>query len=291
MNIDWRGLTAETNDLTVRYVRAGAGAPVVFLHGWPEWRRTWMHNLPALSQHFDCLAPDLRGFGETVSKMERNPQGTPPQLLARDLRDFTDAIGLEKFAIVSHDVGANVAQQFALAWPDRVTRLFFFNCPYPGIGERWGDWRYFSETWYQQFHQKPFAADLIGSSREACRIYFSYCLRHWTHQKSAFDDHLEEWVDNFLRPGNLQGGFDWYIGISRFRRQLMEEGGVGLPKITAPTYFLWGRHDPVIRYEFTDRLDRYFDDFTLEAAEDAGHFVHFEVPELANERLVSFLQQ
>lgn len=287
--IDWIGQTAETTELCVSYVRAGAGEPVVFLHGWPEWKRSWMHNLPALAPHFDCIAPDFRGFGNTVARVARSPEGTPPQLLAKDLRDFADALGLGRFAIVSHDVGSFVAQQFALAWPERVSRLFFFNCAYPGIGQRWGDYRHFPETWYQQFHQKDFAAALVGSSREACRIYFRHFLTHWSHQQQAFDAVLEEWVDNFMRPGNLQGGFDWYVGVARLRRRMMQDGALAIPRIKAPTYLLWGAHDPVLRFEFTDKLGDYFERHTLEKAEDAGHFVHFEVPALANARLVAFL--
>lgn len=286
---DWTPRTLETRELSVSYVRGGAGNPVVFLHGWPEWSRTWLHNLDVLAPHFDCIAPDFRGFGQTRTKAPAAEGGSPPQLLAKDLRDFLDGLGLDRVAIVSHDVGSFVAQQFALAWPTRVSRLFFFNCAYPGIGERWGDWRHFPETWYQQFHQKDFAAALVGSSREAARIYFRHFLTHWSHQKSAFEPYLEEWVDNFLLPGNLQGGFDWYVGVARFRRRMMEIGAVDIPKITCPTYFLWGAHDPVLRYEFADRLGSYFDNFTLEKAEDAGHFVHFEVPDLANARLKAFL--
>jgi len=287
--IDWSGLRAETPELSISYVRAGRGAPVVFLHGWPEWKRSWLHNLPALSERFDCIAPDLRGFGATVSKTPRSGTGTPPQLLAKDLRDFIDTLGLQTVSIVSHDVGSFVAQQFVLAWPNRVDRLFFFNCAYPGIGQRWGSWELAPETWYQQFHQKDFAAALVGSSREACRIYFHHFLTHWTHQKHAFDAYLEEWVDNFMSNGNIQGGFDWYVGVSRFRRRMMQEGALAIPAIEAPTYFLWGAHDPVLRPEFTDKLGDYFTRFTLEMAETAGHFVHFEVPELASARMAAFL--
>jgi pimeloyl-ACP methyl ester carboxylesterase len=249
-----------------------------------------MHNLPALAESFDCIAPDLRGFGGTRSKVARSPEGTAPQLLTRDLKDLADALGLDRFAIVSHDVGSFVAQHFALQWPGRVTRLFFFNCAYPGIGQRWGDFRHFPETWYQQFHQKDFAAALVGSSREACRIYLRHFLTHWSHQKTAFEPYLEEWVDNFLANGNLQGGFDWYVGVSRLRRRMMEAGSLQPPRITAPTFFLWGAHDPVLRFDFTDRLGDCFADFTLEKAEAAGHFVHFEVPALANARMQAFLE-
>ncbi len=241
MTIDWSGKAAETDELSISYVRAGQGEPVLFLHGWPEFKRTWQHNLPVLADQFDCIAPDFRGFGRTVTKVARSAEGSPPQLLAKDMRDLLDRLGVDRVSIVSHDVGSFVAHQFALAWPERVSKLFFFNCAYPGIGQRWGDFRHFPETWYQQFHQKDFAAALVGSSREACRIYFRHFLTHWCHQKHAFDDLLEEWVDNFMQPGNLQGGFDWYIGVSKFRRRMMQEGGVVMPKVKAPTYLALGR--------------------------------------------------
>ncbi len=289
MTIDWTGRTVETDDLQINYARAGSGRAVIFLHGWPEFNRTWLHTLPVLSTRFDCIAPDLRGFGRTVSKLPRGADGTPVDKLAGDLLALADALGLDRFAIVSHDVGSFVAQQVAIAAPDRVSALFFLNCTYPGIGKRWGEYSHFGETWYQQFHQKDFAAALVGSSREAARVYFRHFLTHWSHQKQAFEPYLEEWVDNFLLPGNLQGGFDWYIGVARFRSRMMQEGALQVPPIATPTGFLWGAHDPVLRYEFTDRLGEYFTNFTLERAEEAGHFVHFEVPALANARLMEFL--
>ena len=289
MNIDWRGQFVETGDLKIHYVRAGKGRPLILLHGWPEFARSWMHNMPALAAHFDVIAPEFRGFGETMVKGEPLPGGTPPQLLAKDLKAFIDALGLGAVDIVSHDVGSFVAQTFAHAYPASVRRLFFFNCAYPGIGTRWGEAQNFPELWYQQFHQKDFAAALVGSSRAATRIYFNYFLTHWSHQKQAFQPYLEEWVDNFSQAGNLQGGFDWYVGVSAFRRRMMREGALNVPKIKAPTYVLWGRHDPVLQYAWTDKLADYFETVTLECAEDAGHFVHFEVPELANKRMIEFL--
>ena len=136
MDIDWSGTTVETGELSINYARAGKGFPVIFLHGWPEFNRTWLHALPALAERFDCIAPDLRGFGRTVSKVPRSPDGTPVGKLAKDVLDLADALGLHRFAIVSHDVGSFVAQQTAIAAPDRVAALFFFNCTYPGIGKR-----------------------------------------------------------------------------------------------------------------------------------------------------------
>jgi pimeloyl-ACP methyl ester carboxylesterase len=218
----------------------------------------------------------------------RNPAGTPPETLSADLLAFADALGLKRFAIVSHDVGSFVAQRFAHEHPDRVSALFFFNCAYPGIGKRWGEADNFPELWYQQFHQKDFAADLVGSSREATRIYFRHFLTHWAHQKNAFVPYLEEWVENFARPGNIQGGFDWYSGVYAYRRRMMRERALTVAKLDMPTAFFWGRHDPVLQAAWADKLGDYFADFELAFAEDAGHFVHFEQPAQANARMLDF---
>ena len=62
-----------------------------------------------------------------------------------------------------------------------------------------------------------------------------------------------------------------------------------IPKIAAPSFFLWGAHDPVLRFDFSDKLADYFETFTLEKAVSTGHFTHFEDPDLANTRMMSFL--
>jgi hypothetical protein len=62
-------------------------------------------------------------------------------------------------------------------------------------------------------------------ARRAHRIYLRLFLGNWPRQKDAFLPYLEEWVDNFLRAGNLQGGFDWYIGVDRFRARIIHGGG------------------------------------------------------------------
>ncbi len=71
-----------------------------------------------------------------------------------------------------------------------------------------------NEIWYQTFHQQPWAASLVGENRKTCEGYFRHFLDHWSHEPGIFDEDLDLWVDNFMKPGNLQGGFDWYISTT-----------------------------------------------------------------------------
>ena len=260
----------------------------MLLHGWPEFWFVWRKNIPALAKRFDVIAPDLRGFGESEKPPLPEPPGGLLDELVEDLRGIADALGIERFGIVSHDVGSFAAQRFAARYPERVLGLFFFNCVYPGIGRRWLEPESVREIWYQSFHQQPWAADLVGSSREACGIYLKHFLDHWADEPGVFDEDFEAWVDNFMRPGNLRGGFDWYVGVGEARMKMMREGAPDLPKIQPPAYFLWGESDPILKVRWADRLGDYFADFELEPATEAGHFVHYERPELANGRITRF---
>ena len=277
------------NGIDVHYLREGSGPPLVLLHGWPEFCRTWRKVMPLLRDGFDLIAPDLRGFGDTEKPYAGPTDAMTAEVLAEDLAGLLDALGLARVGLVSHDVGAYAAQVFARRWPDRIAGLFFFNCPYPGIGRRWGEPEHLKEIWYQSFHQMPWAADLVGSSREACRIYIGHFLRHWAGgNPQAFDDDIEAWVDNFLKPGNLQGGFNWYVGANRSRLAVMRGEAPDLPPIQAPTRVLWGGRDPVLKAEWSDRLPEFFTDLEASVAPEAGHFVQMEQPELAAAEIRSF---
>ena len=208
----------QANGIRIHYVREGSGQPLLLLHGWPEFCYAWRKCIPDLARDFDVIAPDLRGFGDSDKPSPGPSAEAGADVHAADILALMDALALYRVGIVSHDVGAYVAQSLARQHATRVAGLFFFNCPYPGIGNRWAAPDHLIEIWYQSFHQQPWAAALVGSSREACRIYFQHFLSHWSHDPHAFDEDIEAWIDNFMKPGNIQGGFNWYISAHHARR-------------------------------------------------------------------------
>jgi pimeloyl-ACP methyl ester carboxylesterase len=286
---EWNHRQVDANGITLHYVRHGRGAPLVLLHGWPEFWYVWRKNLPVLAESFDVVAPDLRGFGDSDK-----PGGPPEELLGEfveDLRALADSLGFEAFGMVCHDVGAYVAQAFARRYPERLAGVFFFNCPYPGIGRRWAEAQSINEIWYQSFNQQPWAVSLVGENGKTCGTYFRHFLDHWAHEPGLFDEDLYLWVDNFMKPGNLQGGFDWYISTNESRLDLMRNGPPALPKIETPTRVRWGESDPILKVEWANRLGDDFADLDFSPVRGAGHFVHYERPDLANSEIVEFFSE
>jgi pimeloyl-ACP methyl ester carboxylesterase len=286
----WTSHTITANGITMHYLRSGAGLPLILLHGWPEWSYVWRKNIGPLATQFDIIAPDLRGFGRSDKPPLAAGADYLHKALVEDLRGLADALGLQRFGIVAHDIGAYIAQAFARVAPERLVGLFFFDCPYPGIGRRWAEANQIREIWYQSFHQLPLAAELVGASRESCRRYLRHFLDHWAAQPGRFDDDLELWVDTYMQPGALEGGFAWYRASHDARMALIRDGAPQLPPITVPTRVLWGARDPILKPAWTDRLLDYFTDLRVSLAPDAGHFVHYEQPALANQEITAFFQ-
>jgi pimeloyl-ACP methyl ester carboxylesterase len=260
----------------------------VLLHGWPEFWLTWQPVMTRLADRFELIAPDLRGFGDSDKPSVGPSDEAGPDVHAADVLALIDTFGLDRVGIVAHDVGAYVAQSFTRQQPERVVGLFLLDCPYPGIGRRWAEAGHLIETWYQYFHQMPWAAELVGASREACGSYVSHFLRHWAHRKDAFDDVLEAWIDNFMKPGNLQGGFNWYISSARARRAMIEGAAPETPKITVPACVRWGEHDPILPVRWADRLGEYFGDLDFAPFGGVGHFPHREAPDRTAAEIAAF---
>jgi len=287
---EWNHQYLDANGINIHYVRHGEGLPLVLLHGWPEFWLTWRKNILPLAESFDVVASDLRGFGDSDKPALPDPPSALLTEYVEDLRGLADALGFERFGIVSHDVGAYVAQAFARSYTERLSGLFFFNCPYPGIGERWAEANHVNEIWYQSFNQQPWAAFLVGENRKTCKTYIRHFLDHWSHEPGFLDEDLDLWVENFMKPGNLQGGFNWYISTNEGRIKQIRHGPAELPKIETPTRVLWGVSDSVLKVEWADRLGDYFANLDFSPAEEAGHFVHYEKPELANEEISGFFR-
>ncbi|MFD6318555.1 alpha/beta fold hydrolase [Methylorubrum thiocyanatum] len=287
--VEIRHETVTANGVQLHVARAGAGRPLVLLHGWPEFWLTWEPVMARLADRFSLIAPDLRGFGASEKPDPGPSDRAGPEVHAADLVGLLDALGLERVGVVAHDVGASVGQALGRANPDRLTGLFFFDCPYPGIGPRLARPEMLAEIWYQSFHLKPFAAGVVGASRESCRAYIGHFLSHWAGgNPSAFDDVLDAFTDNFLVPGNLQGGFNWYLSQQAERLAMVRGEAPALPPIRVPTCIRWGTRDPLFPYEWTDRLGETFSDLDLAPFEETGHFPHRERPDQAAEAIAAF---
>ena len=280
-------LTVHANGAHLHVVRAGRGKPILLLHGWPEFWLTWEKVMSRLADRYTLIAPDLRGFGD--SDKPAGPWG--PADHTADLLALLDELKIDQVGVVGHDVGGAVMQALARKAPERIAGLFFFDFVYPGIGARMAAPDRLNEIWYQSFHQEDFAPALVGATRETCRLYIGHILRHWAHRKNAFDDVLEAFIDNFLKPGNLAGGFAHYRASHAGRIAMIRGDAPVLPPIAVPTCVRWAEHDVLFPYAWTDRLGETFTRLDLKQFSGVGHFPHREDPDRAAAEIGAFFER
>ncbi|MDX8491604.1 alpha/beta fold hydrolase [Mesorhizobium sp. VK22B] len=117
---EWTRATAPDG---TSFIRAGSGAPVLFIHGVGMNAAIWQPQIERMADRWDVIAIDMLGHG-------RSP--LPPQ--TPELADYAkqairllDHLGLEKVSVVGHSMGALVAQELALLAPERVSRIVSLN--------------------------------------------------------------------------------------------------------------------------------------------------------------------
>lgn len=106
-------------DITLHYQEAGAGEPLILLHGNGENGEYFRHQIVYFSQKYRVIAVDTRGHGQS-------PRGTAPftiQQFAGDLKDFMDQLEISRAVLLGFSDGANIAMKFALSFPERVKAL------------------------------------------------------------------------------------------------------------------------------------------------------------------------
>ena len=72
---------ADVGEVLLHYVTAGHGFPVVMIHGYPQTWWEWRHQIPALSEKYTVITPDMRGLGDS----SRPQSGYDKKTIADDI--------------------------------------------------------------------------------------------------------------------------------------------------------------------------------------------------------------
>ncbi len=115
---------------SIDLVDSGRGPAVVLLHGWPVTALHWRHVVPVLLRAgYRTIEVEARGLGDASTGRGDHLKAT----LAKEVLAALDAIGVRRFALVGHDVGATVALLMAAEQPGRVAALAVEEEVSPGI--------------------------------------------------------------------------------------------------------------------------------------------------------------
>jgi len=173
-----------TGEVALSVHRAGRGAPLLLLHGFPQTHRTWALVAPALAQDFDVIVPDLRGYGGSDAPPDDAGHTVySKRTMARDLCGLMDALGLARAHVLGHDRGARVAYRLALDAPERVDRLGiievlptadYWRAFDAGLGMALWHWTFLAQP-------APLPERMIGADP---RFFIDAMLTRWTRART-----------------------------------------------------------------------------------------------------------
>ena len=109
----------------IGYTEAGTGPVALFVHGVLLNGHLWRHQLAELSDVRRCIAVDLLAHGDTEIGPDQDVSVTANAVM---LREFLDALGIDRVDLVGNDSGGGIAQIFAATHPERVRSLTLTNC-------------------------------------------------------------------------------------------------------------------------------------------------------------------
>jgi pimeloyl-ACP methyl ester carboxylesterase len=230
---------ADVDGLKVFYRESGrVDAPtLLLLHGFPSAGHMFRDLIPALSDRFHIVAPDLPGFGQS-DMPSRDAFSYSFAKLAEVIERFTEVIGLDRFAIYVFDYGAPIGFRLAIRHPERITAIISQNgnAYEEGLSDGWNPIR--------AYWQEPSQAN-----RNALRAFLAPETTIWQYTHGVSDTTRVSpdgySLDNFYlaRPGADEAQLDLF-GDYKTNVALYPEFQAYFRRHKPPFLAVWGKNDP-----------------------------------------------
>jgi pimeloyl-ACP methyl ester carboxylesterase len=256
--------TVDGRKLFYREAGSKTAPAVLLLHGFPTSSHMFRNLIPTLADRYYVVAPDLPGFGFSDAPDRKQFRYTFEHL-AKVIAGFTEAIGLERFAIYVFDYGAPVGLRLALAHPERITAIISQNgnAYEEGLSDGWNP--------IQKYWKEPNA-----ENRAALREFLKPAATQWQYSHGVKDATLlapEAYqLDSALlaRTGNDEIQLDLFLDYASnvaLYPKFQEYFRTKRPPVLA----VWGKNDPFFLPPGAEAFKR--DNPTAEVHfYDTGHF-------------------
>jgi haloacetate dehalogenase len=260
----------------------GSGAPLVLLHGYPQSHVMWHRVAPALAEHFQVIALDLRGYGQSsVPPTVPDHSTYSKRAMARDVVEIADQLAIERLLVCGHDRGGRVAYRLALDHPQRVAKLALLD-----IVPTWDMWHRLTRDlamkifhWTFLAQPEPWPEEMIGRDPQG---WMDHKMSLWggSGDLSIFDPRaLEHYRAAFTQPERLHATCEDYRAGATFDLAADEADRAAGKRIACPTAVFWGEKGIPSKTAGPLAIWREWCEIVSGAPVPCGHFLAEEAPE------------
>jgi len=266
--------------LRVHVLEAGQGEPVLMLHGGDASASQWVPLIARLQPNFHLFAPDRPGCGLT-QMFNYNQTGKPFRQHAADFVESTmNALGLRTATLIGNSMGGFFSLAFALAHPERVTRLIT-------IGEPAGS-----------SPSVPFMFRLLGTRGVNRLLYATIMKPGETATRDAFQRLLvadvrkvpKAFIDCDTAASLIPGATESWLTMVQNTGPLTYALRPELKNLNVPTLMIWGDKDTFGPPERGAEMVALMPNAKLQVVHDAGHLAWLDQIEQCTNLVTSFLR-
>jgi pimeloyl-ACP methyl ester carboxylesterase len=276
---DVAGVAVEHRDVALpdgtrlHVAAAGAGPPLVLVHGWPQHWWAWRRVLPALAQEHRVLCPDLRGLGWS----DAPPGAYEKEGWAADLVALLDALDLDAVDLAGHDWGGLAALLAALRAPGRVRTVAAVSIVHPWPGTPAPSLRALAPLAYQV----PLALPVGGEQLlRRLPVFVRELIRRGSHPGHRWsEEDLDTYAGVLRDPARARASSAVYRTFLTREAVALARGRYRRERLRMPALIATGAADPVVRPGLIDGLGAHAGaGARTEVVDRAGHFVPEERP-------------
>jgi haloalkane dehalogenase len=189
----------EVHGSAMHYVEAGAGEPIVFLHGNPTSSYLWRNVIPHLAPLGRCIAPDLIGMGRS---------GKPDIEYrffdhVRYVDGFMDALGLRNITFVIHDWGSALGFHYAMRHEQNVKAIAFLEAILMLVPD-WSAFPVEMREMFQAFRSPGVGWDLIVNQNVFIERFLPGAIR-----RKLGEEEMNRYREPFLKPESRRPIWRW----------------------------------------------------------------------------------
>jgi pimeloyl-ACP methyl ester carboxylesterase len=268
----------EIGDAT-QYVRTGGSGPaVLLLHGFGDTGDMWQPLAEILVADHKVIVPDLRGMG-----LSSHPEhGYEKTKQARDLAAILDTLSVDRFVLVTHDIGNMVGYALAAQFPQRVAKWVVMDAPLPGLGT-WEKLLSNPLVWHFNFRGPD--VERLVAGRE--RILLDRFYNDLSANPAGIDeDTRDHYAALYARPGaihNAFGGQFAAFSLDAEENKALSARG----KLAMPVLAIGGDHS--FGAGMKAELEFVASDVQGVVITDSGHWIMEEQPQQAIAAITRFV--
>jgi pimeloyl-ACP methyl ester carboxylesterase len=262
---------------TVDVAGPASGPAVLLLHGFPQTRHMWRHQLDALAAAgFRGVAPDQRGYSSGARPTE--VESYTSDLLIADALALMDFCGTRRFHLVGHDWGGQLAWLLAAGHPDRVATLTMLSRPHPAAFAR-----AMAEDPEQAERSRHHLAFRQSDAVDSLRQDNFKMLRAGLKREGIAPENLEAHFQTLGEPGALEAAVNWY--------RANNIASVKIPPVAVPTLYIWGTADATVGRPAAELTEQFVNGpYRFVPVDGGGHFIVDQFPARIAQLLIEHLR-